>query len=798
MRPVICRIVIGLLCVQAAPAADVYQKAPPAIAKVLDVPPAPALSLSPRRDRALLLETDRYSTIADLSRPMLRLAGLRIDPQTTGPHNAPRIIGLTLQSLDGAFQRKLDLPADPHIGSVTWSPDGKLFAFAHTAHGSIELWIGDAATGDLRRVDGIALNAVLGDPIDWMADGRTLIAKLVPLKRGRPPLKPEIPAGPTIQEGLGKAAPVRTYQDLLTSAYDEDLFDFYAASQLALIDALSGQVKPIGLAAVYCLVDPSPDGRHLLICTLHRPYSYWHTLSAFPRKIQVAALDGKIEYTLADLPLADAVPIEGVPTGPRGYRWQPIAPATLIWTEALDEGNPKKKAELRDKLLSLPAPFTGQPVELIQLKHRYAGVQWTIDTRLLVTHYDRDRKWVQTLLIDSANPGAGGKIVWDLSSQDRYGDPGDPLHRRLPSGASTMWQSGDSIFLTGSGAGPEGDRPFLDRFDLKTLKSERIFQCESGVYEYVAALVDDNGTQFITHRQSPTEPPNYYLRRIDGQRTPITHHADPTPELRAITKKLVTYQRADGVKLSFTLYLPPDYKPGERRPTVIWAYPREYAGADTAGQVSGSPHRFTTITGPSHLFFLLAGYVVLDGATMPVVGPPETANNTYIQQIVSSAKAAIDKAVELGVTDPKRVGVGGHSYGAFMTANLLAHSDLFAAGIARSGAYNRTLTPFGFQSERRTLWEAPEIYAAMSPFMHADKLKTPILLIHGALDDNPGTFPVQSERLYQALRGNGGNVRYVWLPNESHGYQARQTIEHVLWEMVRWFDLHLKNQKATP
>jgi len=308
-------------------------------------------------------------------------------------------------------------------------------------------------------------------------------------------------------------------------------------------------------------------------------------------------------------------------------------------------------------------------------------------------------------------------------------------------------------------------------------------------------LLTDDAAQFITRRETPTDAPNYFIRSAgaSADRKPLTQFPDATPQLRGIKKQLVTYKRADGVQCSFTLYLPPNYKEGTRLPTVVWAYPLEFNDAGTAGQITGSTQRTTQIVGPSHLFFLLEGYAVLDNATMPVVGDPETVNNTYVEQIVMSAKAAIDKATEMGVTDPERVGVGGHSYGAFMTANLLAHSDLFRAGIARSGAYNRTLTPFGFQSERRTLWEAPDMYIRVSPFMVAQKINEPILMIHGEADDNTGTFPIQSERMYQALKGHGATVRLVMLPFEAHGYSGRESIDHVLYEMLSWFDKYVKN-----
>ena len=396
-------------------------------------------------------------------------------------------------------------------------------------------------------------------------------------------------------------------------------------------------------------------------------------------------------------------------------------------------------------------------------------------------------------MLNANKPETPAKLVWSRNQQDRYNDPGTPVLRSV-NGQRVMLQNGDSIYLNGTGASAEGDRPFLDRFNLQTLKSERIFRSDSNSYESVVALLSDDGSKFITRRESPTEAPNYYVLSTTGAGPrALTQFPYPTPQLRGIKKQLVTYKRADGVQCSFTLYLPPNYKEGTRLPTVVWAYPLEFNDASTAGQVTGSTQRATSITGPSHLFFLMEGYAVLDNATMPVVGSPETVNNTYVEQIVMSAKAAIDKATEMGVTDPDRVGVGGHSYGAFMTANLLAHSDLFRAGIARSGAYNRTLTPFGFQNERRTLWEAPDLYLKVSPFMFANKINEPLLMTHGEADDNTGTFPIQSERMYQALKGAGATVRLVMLPHEAHGYAGRESIEHVLYEMISWFDKYVKN-----
>jgi dipeptidyl aminopeptidase/acylaminoacyl peptidase len=773
-----------------------YQRPPKAITDILDVPPTPLVLLSPTRDSLLLIERLSHPPIADVAAPMVRLAGMRINPQTNGPHLPPRIIGLTLQSVADGKQRRIELPAGANIGFPDWSPDGKQFAMMITTEKGIQLWLVNVASASARRIPDIKINAAYGNPMQWMEDSRTLLVQTIVSERGAALVAPQTPTGPTIQESTGRAGPAPTYQDLLQNAHDEALFDYYCTSQLAAVLA-DDKVISVGRPAIFANVEPSPDGEHLLVVRNQRPYSYVLPAFRFPKEVEIWNKLGQVEFTVAHLPLQDRVPIEGVPMGPRSYVWRPTEPATLVWAEALDEGDPRKKVPYRDRIVQLAAPFTGQPTELFKTEHRYSGLTWGEKQGLaLLRDYDRDRRWTRTFLVSVNRPSEAPQLLWERSINDQYNDPGSPVLRPLPNGRRVLWQQGESIYLNGSGATPRGDRPFLDRFDLATRKTERLFQCDDASYESVLALLADDGSQFITRHEAPDQPPNYFVRSQGGERRRLTNFPDPMPQLRQIKKQLVTYQRADGVALSFTLYLPPDHKPGQALPTVVWAYPREFNDADTAGQVLGSTNRFTTIGGISHLFFLTQGYAILDDATMPVVGDPETANNTYIEQIVASAQAAIDKAVELGVTDRRRVGVGGHSYGAFMTANLLAHSDLFRAGIARSGAYNRTLTPFGFQRERRTLWEAPEAYLKMSPLMVANMINEPILLIHGEADNNTGTFPIQSERLYQAIRGNGGIVRYVTLPHESHGYAARESIEHTLYEMVAWFDKHVKN--ATP
>src|SRR5947209_6585019 len=810
-----------LLIATGVSAQTTYQKPPKEVEDVLNAPVTPVGSISPTRDYMLLATGIRYPSIAELAQPMLRLAGLRINPNYHSQHlsglagRSPYYVALTIKKIADGSERKVALPAGAKINFPTrgfggtwraWSADGRHFFFMNTAQGGSELWVGDTETGAIRQIKGIHVNAVTGVPVQWMPDNKTLLVEMV-ANHGVPPAPPTVPTGPNIQESSGKSDTTPTYEDLLKSPYDEDLFDYYATSQLAFVDTATGKATPIGKPTIFDDVSPSPDGNYVLVSMVHRPYSYLHTVNNFPETVVVLDRKKGDAYKVAELPLADQIPPQGVRTGPRDFEWRPTEPATLVWAEALDGGDPRKKVPFRDKIMTAKMPGVTNPVELFKTEHRFRGINWGErgDTAF-VNDYDRDRRRIRTQILDLSSAQASAKTLWERNERDAYKDPGAPITRILPNGQSAILERGDFIYTAGAGSSPEGDRPFLDRWNLKTFKSERLFRSDADAYETFNALLDDDARRIVTRRERPIEPLNYYVRTLsvsggtsgsDGNASaallPLTRFSDPTPQLQGIKKQLVRYKRADGVDLSFTLYLPPGYKEGTRLPTVLWAYPLEYNDADTAGQVTGSTQHYTTINGYSHLFFLLEGYAVLDNATMPVIGDPETMNNTYVEQIVASAKAAIDKAVTMGVTDPDRVGVGGHSYGAFMTANLLAHPDLFRAGIARSGAYNRTLTPFGFQSERRTFWEAPDLYIKMSPFVYANKIKAPILLIHGEADNNTGTFLIQSERLYAAIRGNGGTVRYVTLPLEAHGYNARESTEHVLYEMINWFDKYVKN-----
>ena len=793
-------LALGLIAIMAAapflPAQELYKLPPKEVVAIVDAPPTPRVLVSPARDVMALVEYQAMPTIADISQPLLRIAGIRITPLVNSSQVLSFATGLSLKDIRTGVLRRVPLPDGARFASPAWAPDGRALALLRYLENGVELWVVDVAAGTARALTGPAVNAVAFD-FGWIADGKRLLVALVPDGRGPAPVAPRVPAGPNVQETSGKSAKVATYQDLLKTAFDETLFDYYGTAQLAVVDAATGAARKIGAPGIFSEATPSPDMKYILVDRVKRPYSYALPYYSFAHACEIWDMEGRTVKVLADLPAAEDVPLNGVPTGPRYVGWQALKPASLVWTEALDGGDPEKTVPFRDRLMTLAAPFAAEPGEVLKLRERAQGVSFFSAPGLALAHeFDWKKRWRTSWLVDLDHPRTAPRKLFDLSTQDQYADPGYPVMTTLKTGDRVILLEKDCFYLSGAGASPQGDHPFLDRMNLKTMKKERLFHCQDPYYEAFTAFDGPSRGRIIASRESKAEPPNYFLVDLkSGMRTALTGFKDPAPQLTAVKKELVKYKRDDGIELSGTLYLPAGHKPGTRLPVVIWAYPLEYGDRGTAGQVRGSVNRFTFYRGTSQLFFVTQGYAVLDNATMPVVGDPKTVNDTFVQQIVSNAAAAIRKLDEMGVGDPKRVGVGGHSYGAFMTANLLAHCDLFAAGIARSGAYNRTLTPFGFQSERRTLWEAPDTYIKMSPFMSADKIKTPLLMIHGEADNNSGTFPIQSERLFAALKGFGATTRLVMLPYESHGYSARESVLDVLAEMFEWFDRYVKNRK---
>ena len=788
---------MGLILALAAPLSaedEGYRTPPAAVADIVTRAPSPSVSVSPDGDQLLLIEREALPPVADLAKPMEKLAGLRLDPATNDRHGPRALVGLSLQDIASGTVRPVALPADADLADLAWAPDGSKVAFTNTRGDGVDLYVLDTATARARQIMAGGVNPIFQSP-RWMPDG-SLLVLTVPKERGPMPVRSLTPTGPAIQQAAGgQQAQTRTYQDLLQNPHDEAMFAWLATSQPVVVSPDGRGTKAVGAPRLYTSVTPSPDGKYLLMEWIEKPFSYEVPWSRFPQVSAVFTREGRLVQEIVRQPLADALPVQGVVTGRRNIQWHPTEDALLLWVEAQDGGDPRVKSDNRDNLLALAAPFAGEARVLARMEDRAAGmigIEGTDD--LIAADYDRDTREVRQTLIDVTGGGAARQLSI-RNVQDAYGDPGNPLTTTTPQGFEVAREVDGKLLLSGLGATPEGYRPFLRRFDLATLETEELWRNAGESMERVIDVLAEDGSSFITYYESPTNPGNVRLQR-GGTARFLTDFPDPHPELTGIKRELVTYKRADGVDLTATLYLPPSYKDGDKLPVVVWAYPLEYNDAATAGQNRDSPWRFTRVGGYSHLFFLMQGYAVLDRAAMPVVGPdPETVNDSFIEQVVASAQAAVDFTVERGFGDGVRVGVGGHSYGAFMTAHLLAHSDIFRAGIARSGAYNRTLTPFGFQAERRVFWDTPETYYRLSPFMAADKINEPILFTHGTNDSNSGTFPEQSERMFAAVKGNGGTARLVMLPHEDHGYRGRESVLHTLHEMFAWFDAHVKNAK---
>ncbi|WMW80707.1 alpha/beta fold hydrolase [Undibacterium cyanobacteriorum] len=784
-----------------------YQLPPAELQALVDAPRGPEFKLGPQNKQALLISLPNLPSISEVSQPELRLAGLRINPKMRAASRVNFSDGLSLLDLNTGKMRKVQgLPAKVKIADTVWSEDEDWVAFSVWGKNGVELWLLDVEEARARRLIYERLNATTGAGFSWLNGSEELLVRLLPRQQKTMPFNLSLPDGPATQESRGgKLSQNRTFQDLLRTPRDADMLDWQLQTQLAVVN-VNGTVRRFGPNMVLSRAQASPDGKLVLLSQLRRPYSYQVPMERFAQSVEVWTLQGKKLKTIAEQAMRERMPngVDAVQAGPRGFAWRNDEPATLYWLEAQEGGDPEVHSRVHDVMVQQAAPFSAPPQKLIELPWRFSSVQWGNDNLALVTETWAKTRDTRTWRIHPGAPLIKPELIFSRKTEDQYANPGVPVMSLNQFGRSVIRTTPDGqyIFLTGTGASPEGDRPFLDKLHLATEKTTRLWRSKAPYYEEVLGILDDNGTQIITSRESVDERPNLYIRNLlagpNVKASALTAFPHPTPQMKGIQKRSLRYEREDGVELSATLYLPPGYEPKRDgpRPMLMWAYPREFKSAEAASQVSGSPYRFNRINVQGPMVMLARGYTVLDGPTMPIIGEGRREpNDTFVEQLKMDAEAAVDEVVRLGVADRNRIAIGGHSYGAFMAANLLAHTNLFRAGIARSGAYNRTLTPFGFQSEDRTYWRAKETYLEMSPFHFADEIDEALLLIHGEDDNNPGTYPLQSERMYQALAGLGTPTRLVMLPNESHIYRARESILHMLWEQDQWMSRYVKNAK---
>ena len=778
-----------------------YQVPPKAMADLLLAKPTPSVSIDSKAEWMLFSERNSYPSVEELAMPEYRIAGMRINPNNYSASRQTFINNFSLKNIKTDKTIAISgLPNPLFAGSVSWNPSETKISFTQTDKDKVDLYVIDVIAGKAMKVNKEPLNAIMGTGVIW-ADDNTLLYRTITKAASMAPAKPLMPKGPTIQQNLGKAAPSATLQDLIKSPFDEQLFEFFATSQL--VENKGGVERPIGTPAIYSSVSLSPDNNYMMLRTIKKPFSYLVSAGGFPSSLNITDRSGKVVKNLVELPSTEVRPsgYDNVQNVPRGYDWRDDEAATVVWAQPLDSGLIKKEVPFHDAVYSLSAPFTSAPKELFKTSMRFSGISWGNASLALVREISRTK---QTSKLSQLNPSTGKlEMLYELNTTDAYNNPGIPVTTKNKFGKNVILttDNGSKLLLNNTtGASAKGDLPFLAKFDLKTKKSDIIWRSQEGSFEMVTDVLDPQKLVLLTRKESQKDAPNYFIKNLKlriADRA-ITNFGNPYPQMEGVSKEKISYKRADGIDLTGDLYLPKGYDKAKDGPlpVLIWAYPREFNSAADAAQIRGSQDKFTTISSGKPIFFVTQGYAVLDNAEMPIVAKDgKKPNDTFVEQLQQNAEAAIKKLSDMGVGDKNRMAVGGHSYGAFMTANLLAHTNLFKAGIARSGAYNRTLTPFGFQNEDRTYWDAPDLYFQMSPFSYANKIKTPLLLIHGEMDDNQGTFPINSERLFNAIKGFGGTTRFVYLPYEAHGYRGKENILHMLWEMNTWLNKYVKNAK---
>ncbi|WP_108867361.1 alpha/beta hydrolase family protein [Aquimarina aquimarini] len=781
-----------------------YQKPPKEILNLVDISPAPSVRIDKKGEHLIFLYRNSYKTIAELSQEEVRLAGLRINPKTNISSRINYFNNIKLKkTTDNNTSQIKGIPKNAMIANFKWSPDQSKATFTNTTHDGVELWVLDIITKEASKITNAIINANLGTPYKWFKDGSALLVKCIPANK-KPLIDSQkvVPTGPTITISEGTKAQNRTYQDLLKNPNDEYNFEQLAISEIRKVN-LDGTSTVWSSAAMYSTFSFSPDGNYIIATSIQKPFSYLVPYKRFPQETKIYTKTGKTLKTINKVPLSEVLPKGFMATrvGKRSMTWRKDLPATLIWAEALDNGNPKMDVEFRDEIFQLNAPFDETPKSILKTIDRFARIDWTTNKEFAIAYdYWWNTRNTRTYVFSPSTPSKKPTIIHNRNYQDRYSNPGSPATIKNKYGHAVVHINNNNIYLIGDGHTKNGQFPFIDKLNIASNKTTRVYESkyQNKKESIHSAITIDKGL-FLLRIESANEYPNYYLRNIHKTDPPkqITFFKNPFTSIQNVHKEVIKYKRDDGLELSGTLYLPIGYDrtKKEKMPMILWAYPVEYKDKSSASQSTSNPNRFTYPFWGSMLYWVTRGYVVLDNASFPIVGEGnKEPNDSFRKQLVANGKAAIDAVDSLGYIDRNRVAVGGHSYGAFMTANLLSHSNLFAAGIARSGAYNRTLTPFGFQREERNYWEAPKVYYTMSPFMHADKMKTPLLLIHGKADNNSGTYPLQSERYFNALKGLGAITRLVMLPKESHGYRAKESILHLLWEQDQWLEKYVKNR----
>jgi dienelactone hydrolase len=790
-------------------------------------------NLSPDKDHVMIPVREDFSSLELMMQKTYRLGMLEICPNVNREWRLSTygIKGLKIFSIAQKKSWVVQLPKNILISDMVWSPDGKKIAFlSHLRQGS-QVWITDVESGKVEAIHEAFVMAtltgrrryrrdVISSPsqmLQWTPNG-SVITLVVPENRGAEPKRDPIPDSPIIRHTREKATPTPTYPFLLRTSYDRELFRYYTTAQLA--ELVPGKpLRAIGDPAMYMNVSLSPDGLYILAEKLTEPFSFIVSYSDFPRDLVVMDMDGEILSSIRRIPLQEVAarrdrngPLDDLP---RDVAWRPDGKGlSFLWrVPKTEEGKSKDEEEKdknnnglerKDRLMLLSPPFDLDRAEVIvSSQKKFEEISYGVDGRYAfakISGRGEDfEKGTDIVAYDlGKTPPKRIVLLKDIEEENPLEMPGNILRTMSGNGVISALTSSDggAIYLQGEGYRKDFiNRPFIDRIEIETGKKERIFESAADMYERPLVALDGDLKAIVVSRESRTVFPDSWLWKEGGSVMRLTSNRNPFPEFADCKREDFVFERRDGLEIRGHISLPVGYQSGEKVPAVFWTYPREYGSFKEYERAALRRHNLNAFlqlsTRNASDIWLSQGYAVVV-PDIPIIGEDEDYNNNYITHLVDSMYAAIRKVDELGNVDVDHLGHGGHSYGAFATANILARTPFFKAGIAGDGAYNRTLTPMTFQSERRFIWEAQDVYLEMSPFFQADHIDTPLLMYHGAVDNNTGTFLIQSERLIQALTGLGKNAVLYIYPFESHGPRCKETYMDMWARWLSFFDIYVK------
>lgn len=786
--------------------------------------------------------SDGAVTMDVFSKPFHELGGLFVDFRANRNRNLTIRNNASLQLISASDGSKVTvtLPAASRVSNAVWSPDGKSVAFFVHTPDATHLWVSDL-TGKARQITTRPVLATLNTNFDWEANSGSIITVLPPEPRAAMPQPSAVPTGPRVKlaEESDKNR-LRNYASLLATPYDQALLEWHATGQIAMIDVKTKAVKTIGQPTMVQDIDPSPDGKYLRVTRMVKPFSYLVPYSNFGTVQEIWDMDGKVLAKVTEEPLnvgvdstrgvaapgaGEVVPLAN---GKREITWRPdgqglsyleAEPAPPRGDSAVmqltdDPRTPRRK----DRVFQWAPPFDANGAKAI----------YTSDTRIATHRFSPDMSIL--FLTERTGPATHeyAVILSDPSkkytlaryrNEDVYANPGQLILARGPMVAAVgfgggfganagrgervvqLSPDGGSVYFSGTKYDKNptdvGPRSFIDKVDIKTGAKTRLYESDNtNVYERVLGYQDLEARKLIVARESAVDVTQAYLRTGD-QLAQITQNKDYTPDLTRAPKESFVVERPDGFKFKVNVSLPPDYKPGTRLPAMFWFYPREFAGQEEydRGARTFNKNAFPNFNARSMQFLVREGYAVVE-PDAPIVGAPGQWNNNYENDLRNNLAAVIDEVDRRGLVDRTRIGIGGHSYGAFSTVNAMVHTPFFKAGIAGDGNYNRTLTPLDFQSERRTFWEAKDTYLAMSPLLFANNMSGALLMYHGLGDQNVGTDPINSPRLFQALNGLGKTAAMYLYPFEDHGPATKETLLDLWGRWSAWLDKYVKNPKT--